>query len=79
MSIKSSEMIKWIKTAKKISEPERKMFRDSFVDKILGEPSAVLLSWKDVEKNTLAVLFLVEIKLLRSMFQREQIIFKLTG
>ena len=74
MSINSSEMIKWIKTAKKIPEPERKTLRDStsFVDKILGEPSAVLLFRKHVGKNTLAGLFLVEITLLRSMFPKRK-------
>ena len=62
------------KNSEEKSEHERKTLRDStsFVDKILGEPSAVLLFRKHVGKNMLAGLFLVEITLLRSMFLRRK-------
>ena len=63
-------MIKWIKTAKKIPEPEGKALKTVLLKKSLDEPSAALLLRKHVGKNMLAVLFLVEIKLLRSAFPK---------
>ena len=61
-----------VKNSEQNSRIREKSVKNSFVDKILGEPSAVLLFWKHVRKNMLAVLFLVEITLLRSMFPKRK-------
>ena len=58
------------KNSEENSRTRNKTFKDSFVDKILGEPSVALLLRKHVGKNMLAVLFLVEIKLLHSMLPK---------
>ena len=61
-----------VKNSEENSLTREKSVKNSFVDNILDEPLAVLLFRKHVGQNMLAVLFLVEIKLLRSMFPKRK-------